>query len=151
MRRMVAVFLGLLAATITAFARQDAAADDGKTIQGTWKVVSCEHGGKKLPDDKVKDAVLIFADGIFTFKEGGKTITVGNYRLDPEAKPGVLDIVATEGPAKGQSQHGIYELKGDDLKLCQSFGVDRRPAEFKSVNVADEGNPRMLWIPRRVK
>jgi uncharacterized protein (TIGR03067 family) len=151
MQRVVAVFLGFLTATITAFAHQDATADDGKAIQGTWKVISCEHGGKKLPDDQLKDAVLIFADGIFTFKAAGKTITVGKYRLDPAAKPGVLDTVATEGPAKGQTQLGIYELKGDDLKLCQSFGVDRRPAEFKSVNVADEGNQRMLWILRRVK
>src|ERR1043166_10124534 len=149
--RVVTVFLGFLAAAITVFAHQDAAADDAKAIQGTGKVVSCEHGGKKLPDDKVKDAVLIFADGIVTFKPGGKTITVGKYMLDPKAKPGVLDAEATEGLAKGQRQLGIYELKGDDLKFCQSFGSDRRPSEFKSVNVADEDNQRMLWILRRVK
>ena len=36
----------------------------------------------------------------------------------------------TEGPEKGNTSLGIYQLEGDDLKLCLTITAKDRPAEF---------------------
>jgi hypothetical protein len=44
-----------------------------------------------------------------------------------------VDITYTEGPDKGKTFKGIYELDGDKAKFCRAGSPDDdRPTEFKT-------------------
>jgi hypothetical protein len=45
----------------------------------------------------------------------------------------------TEGPEKGNTSLGIYELQGDDLKLCLTITAKDRPTEFAAKPKSGHG------------
>jgi uncharacterized protein (TIGR03067 family) len=100
---------------------------DAEKIQGTWTVVSMERGGEKGPEDKVKDVKFVITDGLITIKEP-KREEKANFKLDPTKNPKTIDFTPEKGK-EGVAQ-GIYELKGDTLKLCFTKPGGARPAEF---------------------
>ncbi len=115
------------------------AADDAKkdqeALQGTWKPVSSEQGGKDQGDE-AKQHTLTFEKDTFTVKRGDQVLLKGTFKLDPSKKPKAIDMTVTEGrgeDAKGKELHGIYELTKDGLKwcTCQPGGTDR-PKEFST-------------------
>ena len=114
------------------------AADDSKKepldmeyvkLEGTWRVVSLEIEGMKIPEETVKDSRLIIKGKEFTMKEKIATYR-GNFIIDPSKKPKTIDMKFTEGPEKGNTSLGIYQLEGDDLKLCLTITAKDRPTEF---------------------
>ena len=52
----------------------------------------------------------------------------GTYVIEPAKSPKTIDITMKEGD-KGTA-HGIYELKGDTLKICVARPNTERPTEF---------------------
>jgi uncharacterized protein (TIGR03067 family) len=90
-----------------------------KNLQGTWKVVSGETGGVKVPADKLKDAVLVIDGDKFIMtdrgkEKEGKTLT---FKIDLSKRPKQLDLTdPKEKDAKPVPC--IYALDGDELKLC---------------------------------
>ena len=60
--------------------------------------------------------------------------------MDPAKKPKEIDVTGDEGPNKGKTMKGIYQLEKDKLKicLCEDRNNNQRPTEFK-VN-ADSGH-----------
>jgi len=130
----------LVAVLLTAPAEDKKPAKDEDKIQGSWKMVSGQRGGENAPDEVVKNFRL-------TFKAGGKLSAViegkdqeGTYKIDTTKKPRQIEVTIDD-----KTVEGIYELNGDDLKLC----VDRsaRPKEFKSP----EGTRIMLMNFKREK
>lgn len=116
------------------FARADGAAnagDDGKKLQGSWKLVAAELGGKPFPDEVLKTMMLVLADGKYTVTVGKQT-DEGTVKLDPTQKPRAMDIVGTRGPNKGKTILAIYELKDTTLRVCYNLSGKARPAEFKT-------------------
>jgi uncharacterized protein (TIGR03067 family) len=120
-------------------ARPAVGQDDAKAIQGVWVAASMEANGKPAPAEAVK--VMRF-----TFKADTLLIR-GNFRdereeeftfkLDAASSPKHLDIIpADKDKEKGQvTILGIYELKGDDLKVCirHAKSDKGRPAEFATT------------------
>ena len=102
---------------------------DYAKLEGTWRVVSLEIEGKKIPEETIKDSRLIIKGKEFTMKEKIATYR-GNFSTDPSKKPKTIDMKFTEGPEKGNTSLGIYELDGDNLKLCLTITAKDRPAEF---------------------
>jgi uncharacterized protein (TIGR03067 family) len=98
-------------------------------LEGTWLVVSLEVEGLKIPGDTIKDSRLFIKGNEFTMKEKIATYR-GNFIIDSSKKPKTIDINFTEGPEKGNTSLGIYELDGDDLKLCLTITAKNRPTEF---------------------
>jgi uncharacterized protein (TIGR03067 family) len=100
------------------------AADDAKTIQGTWVVTPATLDGAALAEGAREEALKAIKGMRFTFQEGKLTITgqpgprpsqkgvedSSDYRLDPTKKPKQIDLSG--------SMRGIYDLDGDTLKLC---------------------------------
>ncbi len=115
---------------------------DEDRIRGTWKMVSGDKGGEKAPEDLVKRFRLTLkADGKLTVvaKEDGDQ--EGTYKLDTGKKPKQIDITVDD-----KMMEGIYELDGDNLKLCVAE-AGSRPTEFK----APEGSKVMLIVLKREK
>ena len=54
----------------------------------------------------------------------------GQTKLDPAKSPRAIDITGTKGPDEGKTFLAIYELKGDELKVCYDLSGKSRPAEF---------------------
>jgi len=54
----------------------------------------------------------------------------GTFKVDAARTPRTLDLLFTEGPEKGNTALGIYELDGDTWKLCLSVTAKTRPKEF---------------------
>jgi uncharacterized protein (TIGR03067 family) len=75
---------------------------------------------------------ITFAGDKWTVRQGDKVIQAGTHKFDPAKKPPQVDAVVTEGEDKGSTMLGIYELKGDSLKVCFDPKGKERPTDFTS-------------------
>ena len=121
--------------------RPEAAADDAKEIQGTWKWVSGVINGEKdglLPHT----GTIVIGDGKITPVDGPDAGQVGQYRLDASVSPKTIDLTSPQG----EVVRGIYSLSGDELRICMGKGpTAARPTKLDST--ADP--PTMLIVLKR--
>lgn len=111
-------------------------------------MVSMEQEGQKAPEAIVMDLVMVFGDGKYAQKQFGETPEEGTYKLMSDKKPKAVDFVITKGPDKGKTQHAIYQLDGDDLKVCLTqAGSAKCPTTFD----AKAGSGQMLSVLKRKK
>jgi uncharacterized protein (TIGR03067 family) len=130
--RQLSILLVLTAPAALALAQDDAAKEEAKKLQGTWKVVEFSLDGKKQPADKAKMA-FVFKDDTVTFSVDGQKAAEGTFKIKPSAKPKELDIVHAEGPQKGKVDMSVYVLDGDTLKIAGYTGdisLTKRPTAF---------------------
>jgi uncharacterized protein (TIGR03067 family) len=124
------MLLGLL---LGADAPKDDAKKDKEKLQGTWKAVTVEGGGKL--QDQAEEHRLIFSGDEFSIKKGEETMIKGKFKIDTSKKPKEIDmdfIEAKRDNLKGKTTLGIYELDGDTLKWCWNKPGGERPKEFSS-------------------
>jgi uncharacterized protein (TIGR03067 family) len=79
--------------------------------------------------------------------KGDETVSESTFTLDPKAKPKGITVKVGSGPLKGKELPGIYELDGDDFKICLNVEGTERPKEFKG----DAGSGCMLQVCKRAK
>lgn len=119
----------LTGACLAADSAKDEAQRDLGRLQGNWRVVSSQVGDEKASDDEVGRRKVTVKGNVLTYDYGNerKEKQEGTLELDPKTK--ALDWRIT-APEAGPSMLGIYELKGDQLKI--GFGNDGlvRPKRF---------------------
>jgi uncharacterized protein (TIGR03067 family) len=125
---------------------QDQAKGDKEKLQGRWVVTSGVMDGTKIPKDQIKGD-LVFKGNTYTYTAGDSEAGDGTFKIDPSKKPKFLNSVPSDGPVKGQTIEEIYELDGDNLKICLSLPGNNRPTEF----TAPEGSGRWLFTYKRAK
>jgi uncharacterized protein (TIGR03067 family) len=104
--------------------------DDASALQGAWVIVGLEADGKPRPEMNFKGNMLTFKGQQVTLLERkNPPITLG-FTLDASKKPKTIDLTAAEGPQKGKTLLAIYELKGDELRICFCFMEGKRPDDF---------------------
>lgn len=111
-----------------------------KALEGKWKAVAMEAGGKAFPKESVADfTFIVAANGKATGKspqeEYQATITV-----DPKQSPKTIDNLHETGAQKGKKQYGIYKLEGDKWTVCMTRpGVAEgdRPKDFDTKDAAN--------------
>jgi uncharacterized protein (TIGR03067 family) len=111
----------------------DAAKKDAEQLQGTWEATAYETAGTPATADEVKAFKMrVEGDQLTVTTAAGPT--KAKFRLDASASPKAIDLVIADGDAKGKTLLGIYEVKGDEFKLCLREVPDRggRPKEFKT-------------------
>lgn len=114
-------------------AEPDALAKDRKASQGEWAVEALEYNGKDLKD-KYNISFACKGDVLTVQGDGAvrKEYATLTFTLDPSTTPKCVDLTVAGGVQQDAKLEGIYELKGDELRLCvKVFGNDR-PTEFKS-------------------
>jgi RNA polymerase sigma factor (sigma-70 family) len=127
-----AAFVGLAWGAGLATGGGQAGKSDKQLLQGKWRIVSAEIGGKKPSDDEFQR----MQENPVEFK--GDTVRIrlqSDYKIDPTKSPKEIDITPQEGPEneKGKTFRGIYRLKGDEMTLCISMMPDgERPTGFTS-------------------
>lgn len=124
---LAALTLALVAANV-APAGEDA---DAKAIDGTWLPESAELAGKEFPPE-VRKSIKLVLDGDKYTATVGEQRDEGTVKRDPSKNPKTMVISGTEGPNKGKTFLGIYELKEDTLKVCYDLSGKSYPEEFKT-------------------
>lgn len=113
--------------------------DDLALLQGNWKPLQCEYQGvPQMPAEVMKQVTVVFdkSEYYLYFVDRGKDgnqkvlrLALANVALDQTTSPKSITFEFAEGPFKGQRREGIYELAGNQLKLC--YGA-ARPKEFRA-------------------
>ena len=98
-------------------------------MDGTWKPVSAELAGKPWPQQVLDSMKLILKDDNYTVQVGDNK-DEGTVKQDPSKSPKAMDITGTNGPNKGKTFLVIYELKGEELRVCYDLSGKSRPTEF---------------------
>ena len=106
-----------------------AADPDKDELQGVWIATSMEINGNPAPAKEVEATRFTFKGQKLLYrnsKDGGKE-DEGTFKVDPKKSPKQLDITS-----KDKTLHGIYEVKGDELKICFENGdkAENRPKKF---------------------
>jgi uncharacterized protein (TIGR03067 family) len=126
---------------------QDAAKKEMSQLEGEWSMVSGQANGLAMPQELVKTGKRLAKDGETTISMGGQVYFKAKFRIDPAKKPKAIDYTMTQGPTKGKTQLGIYELDGDTVKFCFAAPGGDRPTDF----TAKEGSQRTLSVWKRDK
>jgi len=120
-----AVAVGLLTAADKP--ESDAVKKEMDKLQGYWEVTAAEGAGL---DADAKQLKLVFTGDKLAFSKGNKAVHEATYKVDPSQKPRTIDITHVTGPQQGKTFRGIYELEGDQLKICWSGDGEKRSTEF---------------------
>jgi uncharacterized protein (TIGR03067 family) len=120
----------------------DDAKEDLKKLEGVWKLVSGEKDGKIIDDATLRTARLVIKGDTHTVKVGEDSF-IGTHKVNPDQKPKAIDAMDTEGTYKGKTSLGIYEIKGDEFKVCFAPPGKERPKEFTSKS--GTGNMVHVW------
>ena len=143
MRRAAAVIAVLV--LVSATRAQDAVTKEMAQLEGEWSMVSGEANGLSMPKEAVQTGKRVAKDGETTITIGGQVYFKAKFSIDPAKKPKAIDYTMTEGPTKGKTHLGIYELDGDTVKFCFAAPGEDRPTEF----TAKEGSQRTLSVWKR--
>jgi len=118
-------------------AQAGAGVPDQKAIEGTWQILSAYDSGRQ-PPKKAPVMLMVFAGNRFMFQyrdpESGPELVSGTFTLDPSLRPKSIDLLPQSGGTvrPGTKWLGIYELKGDRLRICFNESGAPRPNRFAS-------------------
>jgi len=107
-------------------------------IQGKWKVVSFKSHGRY----KKKYDCVFFEGKTFSILEHDGDEGSGVYHLEENHKPGWIDLFEKDDD---EPRRGIYEVKGDTLRICHGNRARKRSTMFESK----PGSPDDLWVLQR--
>jgi uncharacterized protein (TIGR03067 family) len=120
---------------------------DRELILGKWKVVQADANGKHQPREVSTEQRWTFTPGRIAIDHGDGEKGEVAYKLDPAVRPRTVDLTFHGDPWRGATFHGIYELKGNRLKLCYTRAVGCRPADFDATR-RDERGTVLLVLER---
>ena len=116
--------------------------EDTRNLQGTWQLISATSNG----ETETADAQWIINGDHYNIRLNGHTHQDPySFKLDPRQKH--IDVFHHETPKGtwGGSYKGIYELKGDSLKVCYDGKGQRYPKSFE----AGQGSGQILYQLQR--
>ncbi len=120
--------------------KDDPAKKDLEKFQGTWTVTAAEAAGKALPELKSLMGSKIIFKGTGVQLPGGEKEKI-SVKLDPSKKPCQIDFIPDKNAAKDDGPElGIYELKGDTLKLAFRGRRSTRTIDPKTNKVIVENS-----------
>jgi uncharacterized protein (TIGR03067 family) len=112
-------------------------------LRGTWKLVDFEVAGKHLTEEATRNKSLAIFDGDRLTRWSESGFFSYTIKIIPDKEPKAIDLLGTEA-GKDVTTLGIYEIKGDTLRLCTVHrnGADR-PTAFRTS--ADRASPEYAW------
>jgi uncharacterized protein (TIGR03067 family) len=135
-------------------------AKDLESLQGAWSIDTMEWGGKSLPKELMGGYKFVFAGNKLTWDGAigiqsvmGKVTAIDgtfpcDFKIDSSKEPKQIDITL-HVKKSDRTVLGIYEIKGDMLKVCY-FGSNtgKRPADFSTK---DDRNIAYIVLTRAKK
>jgi uncharacterized protein (TIGR03067 family) len=105
--------------------------NDLDLLQGTWTVTALEVDGQKTPAAMLAHASIVVKGSRFT-SSGMGAVYKGKLVLDATVSPRRLDLRFEAGPEKGNTNLCIYDLDGEEWRLCIATRGTVRPSGFVS-------------------
>ena len=105
-----------------------------KELEGKYAVTHMEKGGKVAEKEKVDAVKIVIGSDEITIqinKDGEKQEHKAKLKVDGTKTPHTIDILPTEGDAKGKTFPGIYKFEKFEIVLVFTEKGDR-PKDFKS-------------------
>ncbi len=141
--KMYSLILVALTSMAGCTAREDASKNDGKQLDGTWKVVSITSSDEgEAPQEMIRNMVVVIEGDRLTTFSGGQA-REESFKVDTAKNPKSIDLTRTpiqgfvsdgnkqNPPAvKGEILPGIYALEGDRLRICLAEPGQKRPTEI---------------------
>ncbi len=100
-----------------------------RALEGTWTFTALEIEGETMPSPAFASSHLLIDGDRFCMRSFEADYD-GTFLIDVEAGPHTIDIHFLAGPEAGNSSLGIFELRGDSLRLCLGLTGKSRPGEF---------------------
>ena len=117
-------------------------------LKGTWVLVSAVVDGNKATEMLIKkeNHRRTFARNKLTIKRDDLSTPIrATFEVNTTKKPKTIDIVPNEGPDRGKTVLGIYEVKGGILRICVVDPGNERPNGFSSK----AGSGQILTVFKR--
>jgi uncharacterized protein (TIGR03067 family) len=124
-------------------AREKAIREELMQFGGLWKMSELVIGGKQPKEGAGPFQLVLRGDRWQSRTADG--ITSGFFRVDPTQRPRTIDVHFSDGPEKGETLRGIYELTGDTYKVCLNMVDEPRPSEL----VSKPGSQQVLEVFKR--
>ncbi len=103
---------------------------DAQNLQGTWKITTLEMNGAPMPAAMLTNAKIVIDGMRFTSLGMGAEYS-GQMTFDETARPKRFSVKFDgSGPESGRTNNAIYELNGDDWRICVHVGGGPAPMEF---------------------
>jgi uncharacterized protein (TIGR03067 family) len=105
------------------------AKDELKKFTGTWTVDGLTYDGE---DHKLKFKIIFKGDEGTVLENDKVTNEYAKikFKIDPASKPRIFDIVVSGGSQTDSKMAGIYEFKGNELRICAKVFGTGRPDDF---------------------
>ena len=124
-------------------------------IQGYWKPLQVEFESKpQMSAEEMKKITVVFDQNEYHlyYKDAGKEplkLALMNVSLDSSTNPKTIAFEFAAGALKGQKRHGIYELAGNQLKLC--YGPVEKPKPVNFAAPEKSGYFLAVWARQPMK
>ena len=115
-------------------------------LQGEWNIIFLEVDGMTPAPSVYAGATIEVQGDKFTTRAMG-AVYGGTIEMNAEVVPNEFRMKFTEGPEKGNTNNGIYELDGDRWRFCLNFKGGPAPTEFAT----SPGSGRALETLNREK
>jgi len=138
MSRSFAIIL-ILATPLLLSADDEDVAKEIKTLQGTWKAVGLEAGGRAFPKEAVPEFLYIVSAGGKATGKMGQVEYQAQMLVDPTKSPKTIDNVHETGDQKGKKQFGIYKVEDGKWIVCMTIpgaAETDRPKSFETKGTA---------------
>jgi uncharacterized protein (TIGR03067 family) len=123
---LVTFVLTIAAAAAVSAHKQDAVPKEMVPLQGTW-VVTQING-----DSTSGDTSLIISGSKYSESVGGTVDETGLFKVDASKTPMTVDLIIQEGDSAGKTQLGVFEVKGDTMRLLLNNAGDMaRPTSLE--------------------
>jgi RNA polymerase sigma factor (sigma-70 family) len=127
---------------------------DEEKLQGVWKLVRMEMGGQVVSEEETSLFPELVFDRNRIENDKGKQpapFPRGAFTLDTTKNPKKITLITDFDGARYPSK-GVYELEGDDLKICIDFNhVGKKNYEETTELKTIAGTFRMLYSFKREK
>lgn len=125
----------------------DPPGSDLDRLQGTWVMASMETEGHEAAPEDIKDLSAVYQGNRLTLRSGDRVRRRGIVTIAPDRKPKAINTWDQDGPYDDETVPGIYELKGDTLKLAFARPGQDRPTEFTTKS----GTAFLVCVYKRQK
>jgi len=108
-----------------------------KPFSGVWKPESIIHDGKQHADATARERIRLSIENnqykMFYVTDAAKGLgqRLATSLLSVDSSSKQFELVFADGPRKGETLHGIYEVTEKTLKICYGpAGKNARPTKF---------------------
>jgi uncharacterized protein (TIGR03067 family) len=131
--------------------RGDAVKTELGRLEGMWQVTGHKTEGKPTSEEHWRMVQFVFKGDQLTFLGDdvlSKKVARITLVVDPSTSPRVIDLKIVEGEFKGTTLEGVYEIKGDVLRICfRNEAARNRPTDFSTKADAN----LVLFVLKRQK